>query len=228
MITSTSRSPSRWRGQPIASRPTHGSSAPAADRKRSSSGRSRRRGLLDPARRRRPRPGGRGALSRGDSGWPVEEREPHRLGLSLQRRRRRRGESALARRDARCPGPGHRPGPGPGPRQRALAWPALLRGAHPDHGRELPRARALLGYLRHRPMTARRLRVAAAVALMLVGGAGGAAAQTYATPKTEAQFRVEWQAGKSRKGASILEGYVYDPRPTGATDVRVLVDILDA
>ena len=77
-------------------------------------------------------------------------------------------------------------------------------------------------------MTARRLRVAAAVALMLVGGAGGAAAQTYATPKTEAQFRVEWQAGKSRKGASILEGYVYNTRPTCATDVRLLVEILDA
>ncbi|PYM68439.1 MAG: hypothetical protein DME10_27310, partial [Candidatus Rokuibacteriota bacterium] len=49
-----------------------------------------------------------------------------------------------------------------------------------------------------------------------------------ATPKTEAQFRVEWQAGKSRKGASILEGYVYNTRPTGATDVRLLVEILDA
>ena len=67
-----------------------------------------------------------------------------------------------------------------------------------------------------------------AVALMLVGGTGAAAAQTYATPKTETQFRVEWQAGKSRKGAPILEGYVYNTRPTGAKDVRLLVEILDA
>ena len=77
-------------------------------------------------------------------------------------------------------------------------------------------------------MTARRLGVAAAVAFMLVGGAGGAAAQTYATPKTEAQFRVEWKAGKSRKGTPILEGYVYTTRPIGSTDVRLLVEILDA
>lgn len=77
-------------------------------------------------------------------------------------------------------------------------------------------------------MTAWRLGVAGVVALMLLVSAGVAAAQTYATPKTEAQFRVEWQAGKSRKGAPILEGYVYNTRPIGATDVRLLVEILDA
>jgi len=77
-------------------------------------------------------------------------------------------------------------------------------------------------------MTARRLGAATAGALILVGNVGGAAAQTYATPKTETQFRVEWQAGKSRKGAPILEGYVYNTRPIGATDVRLLVEILDA
>jgi hypothetical protein len=68
----------------------------------------------------------------------------------------------------------------------------------------------------------------AAALVLLVGGAGEAAAQIYATPKTETQFRVEWQPGKSRKGAPILEGYVYNTRPIGATDVRLLVEILDA
>jgi hypothetical protein len=77
-------------------------------------------------------------------------------------------------------------------------------------------------------MRAWRLGAALAVALMLVEGAGGAAAQGYATPKTEPQFRVEWQAGKSKKGAPIIEGYVYNTRPIGATDIRLLVEILDS
>ena len=77
-------------------------------------------------------------------------------------------------------------------------------------------------------MTARWPAAAMLVVLMLTGGAGAAAAQTYATPKTEAQFRVEWQAGKSRKGAPIIEGYVYNTRPTGAINVRLLVETLDA
>jgi hypothetical protein len=77
-------------------------------------------------------------------------------------------------------------------------------------------------------MMARRLVRAALAALLLALGAGGAAAQIYATPKTEPQFRVEWQAGKSRKGAPILEGYVYNTRPIAASDVRLLVEILDA
>lgn len=77
-------------------------------------------------------------------------------------------------------------------------------------------------------MKAWRLGAAMAVALLLMAGAGRAGAQVYATPKTEPQFRVEWQDGKSKKGAPILEGYVFNTRPTGATDVRLLVEILDA
>jgi len=76
-------------------------------------------------------------------------------------------------------------------------------------------------------MTRRRLAVAVAAALMVAGSAGAAVAQ-YATPKTEPQFRVEWERGKSRKGAPILEGYVYNTRPIGAINVRLLVEILDA
>jgi hypothetical protein len=77
-------------------------------------------------------------------------------------------------------------------------------------------------------MTAGRLGAGMTVALLLMAGVGRAGAQGYANPKADPQFRVEWQEGKSKKGAPILEGYVFNTRPTGATDVRLLVEILDA
>lgn len=73
-------------------------------------------------------------------------------------------------------------------------------------------------------MKAWRLGAAIAVALLLTAGAGSADAQGAAP----LQFRVEWQEGKSKKGTPILDGYVYNTRPTGAIDVRLLVEILDA
>jgi hypothetical protein len=77
-------------------------------------------------------------------------------------------------------------------------------------------------------MTAWRLGAGMTVALLLMASVGSAGAQGYATPKADPQFRVEWQQGKSKKGAPILEGYVFNTRPIGATDVRLLVEILDA
>ncbi len=77
-------------------------------------------------------------------------------------------------------------------------------------------------------MTAWRLGAGMTVALLLMAGVGSVEAQGYATPKADPQFRVEWQEGKSKKGAPILEGYVFNTRPTGATDVRLLVEIFDA
>jgi hypothetical protein len=74
-------------------------------------------------------------------------------------------------------------------------------------------------------MKAWHLGPAMAVALLLTAGAGSVDAQFGAT---QPQFRVEWQAGKSNKGDPILDGYVYNTRGTGATDVRLLVEILDA
>jgi hypothetical protein len=62
------------------------------------------------------------------------------------------------------------------------------------------------------------------VALLLMAGARSADAQGAAP----LQFRVEWQEGKSKKGTPVLDGYVYNTRPTGAIDVRLLVEILDA
>jgi hypothetical protein len=66
------------------------------------------------------------------------------------------------------------------------------------------------------------------VALLLMASVGSAGAQAYATPRIDSQFRVEWLEAKSKKDAPILEGYVFNTRPTGATDVRLLVEILDA
>ncbi|HEV8530309.1 MAG TPA: hypothetical protein VGT00_02710 [Methylomirabilota bacterium] len=74
-------------------------------------------------------------------------------------------------------------------------------------------------------MKAWHLGAAMAVALLLMAGAGRVEAQFGAT---QPQFRVEWQEGKSKKGAPILDGYVFNTRPTGAIDVRLLVEILDA
>ena len=77
-------------------------------------------------------------------------------------------------------------------------------------------------------MTAWRLGAGMTVALQLMASIGSAGAQGYATPKADPQFRVEWQESKSKKGTPILEGYVFNTRPIGATDVRLLVEILDA
>ncbi len=74
------------------------------------------------------------------------------------------------------------------------------------------------------------LAVALAVGLLLLLtlGAGNAGAEGFGASSVDAQFRVEWQAGKSRAGAPILEGYILNTRPTGAQNIRLQVDILDA
>jgi hypothetical protein len=77
-------------------------------------------------------------------------------------------------------------------------------------------------------MTAAILTAALGASLLLALGAGSAGAEGFGASSLDAQFRVEWKAGKSRAGAPILEGYIFNTRPTGAQNIRLQIDILDA
>jgi hypothetical protein len=68
----------------------------------------------------------------------------------------------------------------------------------------------------------------ALLALLILGGAGGAGAQGFGRP-AEADLRLEWAASEDRRGRPIVSGYVYNQRAGSyATGVRLLVEALDA
>jgi hypothetical protein len=72
------------------------------------------------------------------------------------------------------------------------------------------------------------MRAGALAALLLLEGAGLAAAQVSGRP-AETDLRVEWTASEDRRGRPIVSGYVYDQRAGSyATNVRLLVEALDA
>jgi hypothetical protein len=68
----------------------------------------------------------------------------------------------------------------------------------------------------------------ALAALLVVGGAGRAAAQNFGRP-AEADLRIEWSVAPDRHGWPIVSGYVYNQRAgTYAAEVRLRVEALDA
>jgi hypothetical protein len=77
-------------------------------------------------------------------------------------------------------------------------------------------------------MSPARFAAAALMAVAVVGYAGPSPAQSYLMQGSEQFFRVQWEAGKSRRGAPIVSGYVYNTYGSSATRVGMLVEPLDA
>jgi len=63
--------------------------------------------------------------------------------------------------------------------------------------------------------------------LAVLAGAGVASAQVPAVPFGQ-NFRVEWEVAARRDGRPLLDGYVYSSYGLAASDVRLLVETLDA
>ncbi len=63
--------------------------------------------------------------------------------------------------------------------------------------------------------------------LALLAGAGVASAQVPAVPFGQ-HFRVEWQVSAGRDGRPVLDGYVHSDYGLPASDMRLLVETLDA
>ena len=63
--------------------------------------------------------------------------------------------------------------------------------------------------------------------LAVLAGAGVASAQVPAVPFGQ-NFRVEWEVAAGRDGRPLLDGYVYSNYGLAASDVRLLVETLDA
>lgn len=53
-------------------------------------------------------------------------------------------------------------------------------------------------------------------------------AQSYLIYGADQYFKLDWEAGKSRRGAPIVSGYIYNTYGAQATDMRVQVEALDA
>jgi hypothetical protein len=68
----------------------------------------------------------------------------------------------------------------------------------------------------------------ALTALTGVGRGSAAFGQSYIFEGGERFFRVESEPGRTRKGAPVVSGYVYNQYGSTAANVRVLVETLDA
>jgi hypothetical protein len=69
-------------------------------------------------------------------------------------------------------------------------------------------------------------RIALLTAFVALVGAGPVWAQLYTPETIEQDFRVEWQAGQTRKGPTV-EGYVYNKGMRAADHMRLKIDQLD-
>ena len=60
------------------------------------------------------------------------------------------------------------------------------------------------------------------------GGASPSWAQGSSGPLAERYFRLEWEAGQSRRGRPLIRGYLYNDQPVNVNNVRLLIETLDA
>jgi hypothetical protein len=65
-------------------------------------------------------------------------------------------------------------------------------------------------------------------ALLLLGWAGGAHAQSITPSNAGQYFRLESHSEKNKKGQDIVWGYVYNDRGKGYARIRLQIDTLDA
>jgi hypothetical protein len=75
--------------------------------------------------------------------------------------------------------------------------------------------------------TAALILAAAVVATPLLDAAP-APAQSYAIHGAEQFFRIEWEAGKTRRGTPIVSGYIHNTYGATATNPLLQVEALDA
>lgn len=70
----------------------------------------------------------------------------------------------------------------------------------------------------------------AALLLVLTLGAcaGQITEQGMAASFSDGRFRVDWQTAQTKQGRPLIAGYVQNTRGTGANNVRVRVETLDA
>lgn len=66
------------------------------------------------------------------------------------------------------------------------------------------------------------------VTAALAGSAVVARAQSYAVPDPDRYFRLEWEAGQSRKRGPVITGYIYETFGRLAEDMRLAIETLDA
>jgi len=72
-----------------------------------------------------------------------------------------------------------------------------------------------------------RTTITALTLAMLLAAAGHAVGQEYAPESLDRFFRIEWQAGRDRKGPAI-DGYVHNHGPRDAERIRLRIERLDA
>jgi hypothetical protein len=73
----------------------------------------------------------------------------------------------------------------------------------------------------------RRARAAAAGLILAVATAGAAEAIT-SPSGIDSRLRLDWEAGQSRSGRTEVTGYIYNDYMRAASNVRLLVETLDA
>lgn len=75
----------------------------------------------------------------------------------------------------------------------------------------------------------RTLRMAALALLSLGAACAPVPAQALGAASTvDPRIRLDWQAGAARGGRPVIQGYVYNDYGRPASDVRLLVETLDA
>ena len=61
----------------------------------------------------------------------------------------------------------------------------------------------------------------------LLGAAPAARAQSYALPDADHYFRLEWEAGQSKKRGPVITGYVYETSGRNTDTMRLAIETLD-
>ncbi len=66
------------------------------------------------------------------------------------------------------------------------------------------------------------------VTAALLGAAAVARAQSYALPDADRHFRLEWEAGQSKKRGPVITGYVYETEGRNTDGMRLAIETLDS
>jgi hypothetical protein len=72
-----------------------------------------------------------------------------------------------------------------------------------------------------------RTSIAVLTLAILLAAAGHAVGQEAAPESLDRFFRIEWQAGRDRKGAAV-DGYIHNHGPRDAERIRLRIERLDA
>lgn len=77
-------------------------------------------------------------------------------------------------------------------------------------------------------MTTRRSLLLAAILALGALGPSGPAMALGAASTVDPRVRLDWEVGTGRGGRPVIQGYVYNDYGRAASDVRLLVETLDA